>query len=374
MRKKKIVIISAKAGNGHTVFADIVKEMVETISPKFDIVTMDYWEFLQKPTDPPKKKPDQGLNQLPYWIIPLLQRLQKAFFYPLLQICRPLLEKRILKIWKQQKPDYVISVICFLNQLFRHSLKKHDPSIKYLTVIADYDEFIPESWAANLDQYCVCPTEKFYQTLLQWKIPPQQLLKTTGFLIPQKYYAEPTIDLKNFYAQFGFRIGPPTILLYFGNWGDQQVLYCLKQLDKCNIPLQAFAFLSDQNAQSKETYRNVNTHFLSYTNELEKFLTASDLLIGKPGPGTVSQSIKLGTPVAVLNNRTTMFQERYVANWVEKENVGLAISHLNKIPYAIEILFKAGHIDNYRQKALGHENHAYSEVFQFLKYTFLKES
>jgi len=51
----------------------------------------------------------------------------------------------------------------------------------------------------------------------------------------------------------------------------------------------------------------------------------SDFLIGKPGPGCISEAMQQGLPVIVVKNRWTMPQERYNADWVVENRAGIVL-------------------------------------------------
>ena len=66
-------------------------------------------------------------------------------------------------------------------------------------------------------------------------------------------------------------------------------------------------------------------HVEGFTREVPRFMRLSDIFIGKPGPGSISEAVAMGLPVIVESNAWTLPQERYNAEWVEEQGVGIAL-------------------------------------------------
>jgi 1,2-diacylglycerol 3-beta-galactosyltransferase len=83
------------------------------------------------------------------------------------------------------------------------------------------------------------------------------------------------------------------------------------------------------------------------------------VVVGKPGPGVVSEALVLGIPVVVLDHPDhTPPQERSVAAWVKEHGVGVVIQSLDELEGALA------------PARLGacarHRNTAYTEVLEIL--------
>jgi UDP-N-acetylglucosamine:LPS N-acetylglucosamine transferase len=69
----------------------------------------------------------------------------------------------------------------------------------------------------------------------------------------------------------------------------------------------------------------VPMHVTGFTADVPRLMRLSDFLIGKPGPGSISEAISTGLPVSIERNAWTMPQERYNAEWVEESGFGIAV-------------------------------------------------
>jgi 1,2-diacylglycerol 3-beta-galactosyltransferase len=76
-------------------------------------------------------------------------------------------------------------------------------------------------------------------------------------------------------------------------------------------------------------------HVEGFTSDVPRFMWLSDVVIGKPGPGAISEALVIGRPVVVLNNWRTMSHERFNAEWVEQEGVGASVRRIEEIAPAL---------------------------------------
>ena len=90
-------------------------------------------------------------------------------------------------------------------------------------------------------------------------------------------------------------------------------------------------------------------------------------MIGKPGPGSITEALAMKMPVIVDRNDWTMPQERYNAEWVLEHGVGLVVKDFRQIADAVRDLLKPGELDKYRARAAAIENQAVFEIAGILK-------
>ena len=66
-------------------------------------------------------------------------------------------------------------------------------------------------------------------------------------------------------------------------------------------------------------------HVVGFSSEIPYFMSLSDFFIGKPGPGSITEAIKMKLPVIVERNAWTLPQERYNADWVKEKRCGIVL-------------------------------------------------
>ena len=61
-------------------------------------------------------------------------------------------------------------------------------------------------------------------------------------------------------------------------------------------------------------------------------MSASDILITKPGPTTLAEAAKLDLPLAIDGTGTSLIWERPILDYIESENMGIVIRSMKNTP------------------------------------------
>ena len=77
-----------------------------------------------------------------------------------------------------------------------------------------------------------------------------------------------------------------------------------------------------------------------FTKEIPRYMQLSDYFIGKPGPGSISEAVAMRLPVIVERNVFTLPQERYNADWVREQGVGIVLPNFRQIARAVDELLE----------------------------------
>src|SRR5260370_1852483 len=62
-----------------------------------------------------------------------------------------------------------------------------------------------------------------------------------------------------------------------------------------------------------------------FTKQVRYYMALADFFIGKPGPGSISEALAMKLPVIVERNAWTLPQERYNAEWIVNNKVGILL-------------------------------------------------
>ena len=103
---------------------------------------------------------------------------------------------------------------------------------------------------------------------------------------------------------------------------------------------------------------------VGFTAEVCEPMRLGDFFIGKPGPGSLSEAIHLGLPVLTFLNAWTMPQERYNAQWIRDEGLGIVVASIRAIPEAAAQLI--GKLERFQSQVRRGENRAVFEVVDIL--------
>jgi len=107
---------------------------------------------------------------------------------------------------------------------------------------------------------------------------------------------------------------------------------------------------------------------IEFTPEVCRHLQLADFFIGKPGPASLSEAVRLGLPVITTRNAWTMPQERYNADWVREHGLGLVAASTRKIGPAVAELLVG--LDGFKASVRRINNRAVFEVPPILAHIF----
>ena len=80
------------------------------------------------------------------------------------------------------------------------------------------------------------------------------------------------------------------------------------------------------------------------------------------GPGSIPEAIHLGLPVIVTRNALTLPQERYNADWVTENELGLVLKSFGGIVKGVEQMLAPGTLERFQANARKLNNRAIFEI------------
>jgi UDP-N-acetylglucosamine:LPS N-acetylglucosamine transferase len=107
-------------------------------------------------------------------------------------------------------------------------------------------------------------------------------------------------------------------------------------------------------------------HVVGFTKEVPKYMRAADFLIGKPGPGSIAESMVKGLPVIVECNGWTLPQERYNAQWVKEKGVGIVLNNFKRVVKGVCQMVDPATLAEFRKNVAVQNNQAIFEIPEIL--------
>ena len=143
----------------------------------------------------------------------------------------------------------------------------------------------------------------------------------------------------------------------------------VQQLGRATQDLQLIA-ICGRNCQLQEKLGSLklrNRVFVDgFTQAIPYYMKLADFFVGKPGPGSISEAIQMKLPVIVERNAWTLPQERFNAEWIEQQGVGIALKSFRKIAPAVRNLLASDELREMRERAARIKNRAVFEIPEIL--------
>ena len=231
--------------------------------------------------------------------------------------------------WRERaRPDMVVSVIPNFNRAIFQAMQRAIPDVPLVTILTDMADYPPHFWIERQPQYFICGTERAYNQALKLGHPPERLFRTSGMILNPRFYEPVAVDRGPDRAALGLDPDRPTALIMFGGEGSAAMMRIARLLDASGLDVQVIAICGKNKkleAAMRDTSWRMGMHVVGFTREVPRFMRLSDFFIGKPGPGSISEAVAMGLPVIIERNRWTLPQERYNADWVEEQGVGISL-------------------------------------------------
>jgi 1,2-diacylglycerol 3-beta-galactosyltransferase len=227
----------------------------------------------------------------------------------------------------------VVSVIPNFNRSIFHAMRRVMPDVPLVTILTDMADYPPHFWMERQPQYLICGTERAYAQAMQLGHSADRVFRTSGMILNPRYYEPVEVNRGPDRAALGLDPNRATALMMFGGEGSAAMLDIARQLDASGLDVQIIAICGKSRkleAAMRAMARRIPMHVEGFTREVPRFMRLADFFIGKPGPGSISEALAMGLPVIIERNHWTLPQERYNADWVEEQGVGISLGSFKR--------------------------------------------
>lgn len=379
--KKKIVLFSSVGGSGHTAAAASITKL---LGDRYVIKTVNIYDELIGYLDPIRqwtggKMTGEGLyNKMLSEGYIRTESFLVYFFGPLMfTLYTKAIQKKIYEFLVKEKPDMLISLVPYGN--YEMSKASEACGIPFMLTTTDNDL---SNWQQGLgrikrDDFSITigfdlPTTR---TLLERKGVRTEQIRTIGlpvreqFLMKKEYH-----DLKR---KWSIPRDKFAILLMMGGAGSLMCLRYAKQLLKCKLPLHVMICVgrSEELKQKIEALRKPGQHVtfttVGYTQDVDELMRASDLLITKPGPGTLVEAMHMRLPMVLDNTGPQLYWEQANLRLVKRHSLGLTLDRFNNLeklltPFVMDKKYYASYKNRLDEFAVQDYRKSFTELVETL--------
>jgi UDP-N-acetylglucosamine:LPS N-acetylglucosamine transferase len=239
------------------------------------------------------------------------------------------------------------------------------PHAPYVTILTDFADSPPHFWIEpHQAQHLICGTAKAVAQARRAGYGDASIHATSGMIIRPDFYQDLNLDRRLEMCKLQLDPDRPTGIVMFGGHGSKVMRTIAKRLDDTQLILICGhnSVLADELRAMKARAPRV---VVGFSAQIRYFMQLSDFFIGKPGPGSISEAIQQQLPVIVVRNAWTMPQERYNADWVEQNGVGLVLDSFKGVRVAAAAL--TAQMSAYRAGVGRIHNRAIFEIPQILE-------
>jgi len=371
---KKLDFLYFDAGGGHRAAANALKQVMEEQGRPFDVRLVNLQEALDA-VDVFRKLTGVRLQDIynlmlkKGWTLGSPQLI--TGMHLVMRLFHSQQVKVLVDLWRKSRPDMVVSLVPNLNRALFDSLHRALPGVPMVTIITDIADYPPHFWMERQQQHFIVGSEQAEAQAAAMGHQPAYVHRVSGMILSPAFYGvSPTgaRERAEARAALGLDQEKPVGLVLFGGQGAAVMLDIARRL-----PERQLIMICGHNQKLAEQLRQsgagrpVPIFVEGFTREIPRYMQLADYFIGKPGPGSVSEAVAMRLPVIVEKNAWTLPQERYNADWVREQGMGLVLPNFREIARAVDQLLEPAEYARFRAATERMHNRGVFEIPEILE-------
>jgi UDP-N-acetylglucosamine:LPS N-acetylglucosamine transferase len=341
----EVLLFMIDAGGGHRAAARALAAAAEATRAPFRLRVTNYQQILLA-LDPLHKLTGVSVEDA-YNLI--LRRRWNAALVPLMRLMHGVIRLRrraivrLVIAWlaERPRPAAVVSVMPNFNGIMADALHAAHPGVPLVVVLTDFADFPPRFWIEPGIDRVVVGSDEAREQAIALGIAPDRVSRASGMILrPGFYRSSGPVAREHMRAELGLGGDDFAVMLLFGGKGSPEMPRLADALLAADPSARVVAVCGDNPAliadmAAIEARSSGRLTALGFTDRIAELLAASDLLVTKPGPGSLAEAFHAHVPVVVTRNRHTIPQERFNTDFVKRHGLGLVVHDWTEIPDAV---------------------------------------
>lgn len=299
----KVLILTAATGAGHLRASRAIRTYIEENEPGSRVEVVDAMKSVGKALD---KTVCGGYHILAMKMPKLFGVLYRAtnresHISHLLNRFSALFSRLLLPVLEENSPEIIIATHPFASEMVSCLKENGLVSAPLITLMTDYGPHL--AWISpRVDAYVVSNAEMIPQ--MEAMGAPKEKIFPFGIPVDHVFFEKG--DKPALLKKFGLQTDLPTVLIMAGSFGVTNILRIYRQIMRSEIPLQ-MVVITGHNQKLYDAFEEQvgdapkPVKLVYFTDEVENYMHAADLLITKPGGLTVSEALACNIPMAVFD-------------------------------------------------------------------------
>ena len=341
---KKVLVLSASAGAGHMRAAEAVERAVLEMGAAEEVRHIDTLAYTNKLFRHLYSKAYiEMVNKTPEVLGWLYDHLDKPWKNERRRLALDKLNTRpFVKMLKAYQPEIIVCTHFLPAEIISWLRAKERIASRQAIVVTDFD--VHAMWLCHHYEHYFVALEETRVHLERLGIPPEKIT-VSGIPI------DPVFDLEKekraMRDKHGLLQDRRTILLSAGGFGVGPMENIIHSLRDMRSPAQVIA-LCGRNLELKSRIDDLARDFMNggpvaikaigFTTEMDEYMTASDILLGKPGGLTTSEALAKGLVFVIVN--PIPGQEERNSDHLLEMGVAIRCNNLPALAYKLDLLLE----------------------------------
>jgi processive 1,2-diacylglycerol beta-glucosyltransferase len=338
----RVLILSASAGAGHIRAAQAVEKAFIQLNAARELRNIDVLDYTNKLyRNLYSRTYIEMVDKAPEVLGWLYDHLDKPWRFQKRRLALDKLNAGpFIKLLKEYQPDLAVCTHFLPSEIISWLRQKQHLVIPQAIVVTDFD--VHAMWLCRYYDHYFVALDETKQHMQALGIEPE---KITVSGIPIDPVFSQHKDKTEMRKQLGLDIERPAILISAGGFGVGPTEMLVESLTKMRNKAQVIAICGknaelknrlDQFANSLASDSPVKIIPIGYTTKMDEFMSASDLLLGKPGGLTTCEALAKNLPIVIV--RPIRGQEERNSDHLLEEGVAIRCNNLPVLAYKIDSL------------------------------------
>lgn len=298
----KILIFTASTGGGHRRTSQALSEYFAEHFPDTNVRTVDALKEINKMVDKTVCGSYEFMAMKAPRMYGMLYNNTQKPKMDIVPAITAMCSRSMMPSIRDFEPDVIVTTHPFAGQMVSHLKLKGKITQPILSIMTDYAPH-RAYLAPCIDAYVV-PSPECKEALAKLDVPEERIFPY-GIPISQTFFRHR--DQAELREGFSLDGSLPVILVMAGSFGVNNIMDIFHVLDSSSAAFQLL-IITGKNRKLFETFQklegntNKSFHLVYFTNEVQKYMQASDLLITKPGGLTISEALACNLPMVVFDS------------------------------------------------------------------------
>ena len=321
----KILLLTAATGGGHLRASNAVGRYIRD-NTGHDVKSVDTLKAVGRFLD--KTVCDSYLfmaKKVPALFGRLYKQTNKQnLFSDLVPKLSGMFSNLLLPAIEAYHPDVIITTHPFATEMVSDLKEDGSVTAPLICILTDYG--VHRAWIADYVDAYVVASDDMVPELMTFGVPKEKIYP---FGIPVHDVFFDREDRSMILRDLNFDPELPTLLFMAGSFGVSNIIKLYRDLTETNVKMQIIV-ITGRNRKLYEAFEKelasgarLPTRLIYFTDEVEKYMHASDLLVTKPGGLTVSEALACNLPLAVFD--AIPGQEEDNANFLKTHDMGVRL-------------------------------------------------
>jgi 1,2-diacylglycerol 3-beta-galactosyltransferase len=373
---RKLDFVYFDAGGGHRAAANALRQVMEQQGRRCEIRMVNLQELLDS-LDVFRKVTGLRLEDLyntmlrKGWTLGSPQLT--AGMHLVIRMFHPQQVRVLVEFWRKSRPDLVVSLVPNFNRAMGESLRRALPGVPFVTIITDIADYPPHFWLERQEprqqQHVICGSDKAVAQAVEMGYAPAMIHRVSGMILNPRFYELAPLTLEarqEARAVLGLDPERPVGLVLFGGQGAAVMLDIAASLEDRQLML-ICGHNRKLRAKLEALPHRAPMFVEGFTREVPRYMQLADYFIGKPGPASISEAVAMRLPAIVESNAWTLPQERYNAEWIREQGVGVVLPNFRRIARAVEEMLEPAAFARFRAATERLHNRAVFEIPDILE-------